>query len=181
MSGRVGMWLVAVVVVALVGAGCPKKSLGPGEEGATAGMDEESMGAAGMGAAGRGSLGRAQAGLAPEGSMTGPLKDISFDFDSYELTEAARRILQENAEWLSEHREPRVELEGHCDERGTVEYNLALGAKRAAAAKTYLVSLGVAAGRVTTISYGEELPLCTEKTESCWQRNRRAHFVVTNQ
>jgi peptidoglycan-associated lipoprotein len=183
-SGRGGMWLVAVVVIALVGAGCPKKSPGPGEEGATGGMEEEGMGgtgSTGMGATGRGSLGRAQAGLSPEGGMAGPLKDINFDFDSYDLNDAARRILQENADWLGEHQESRLELEGHCDSRGTVEYNLALGAKRAAAAKTYLVSLGVAAGRITTISYGEELPLCTDNTESCWQRNRRAHFVVASQ
>jgi peptidoglycan-associated lipoprotein len=181
-SGRGGMWLVAVVVIALVGAGCPKKTPGPGEEGANGGMEEEGMGGgAGMGATGRGSLGRAQAGLSPEAGTGGPLKDINFDFDSYDLNDTARGILQQDADWLNDHPESRVELEGHCDSRGTVEYNLALGAKRAAAAKTYLASLGVAAGRITTISYGEELPLCTENTESCWARNRRAHFVVTNQ
>jgi len=74
-----------------------------------------------------------------------------------------------------------VEIEGHCDERGTVEYNLALGAKRAGAAKEYLVALGVAADRLSTISYGEELPLCTDHGEDCWQRNRRAHLVVVSE
>ena len=94
------------------------------------------------------------------------------------MTEVARKVLQENGTWLIENGGMRVELEGHCDERGTVEYNLALGAKRASAAKTYLASLGVDGERITTISYGEELPLCTDKTEECWQKNRRAHFVV---
>ena len=72
----------------------------------------------------------------------------------------------------------KVTVEGHCDERGTVEYNLALGAKRARAAKDYLVALGVSGDRLTTISYGEELPLCHENNESCWQQNRRAHVVM---
>lgn len=173
-SGRGVVWFAVVMVAVLCTVGCPKKSRGPGEEeGIGPGMEEEAVGGAG-----RGTLAHEQAGIPPERREAGPLKDIHFAFDSFELTDTARRILQENAEWLNDHRGARVELEGHCDERGTVEYNLALGAKRAAAAKAYLVSLGVAPERITTISYGEELPLCTEKTEACWERNRRAHFVV---
>jgi len=116
--------------------------------------------------------------LGPE--RGGPLQDIHFAYDSFELSSEARDILRANATWLQKNAQAKVEVEGHCDERGTVEYNLALGAKRARAARDYLVSLGVAPERLSTISYGEELPLCKESNESCWQQNRRAHFLVLN-
>jgi peptidoglycan-associated lipoprotein len=115
-------------------------------------------------------------GEAPTG---GPLKEIYYDFDRYDLRADARATLKANADWLKANPSARVEIEGHADERGTNEYNLALGAKRAQAAKDYLATLGIAAGRLSTISYGEEIPVCREKTEGCWQRNRRARFVVT--
>lgn len=163
--------LVVVVAIALSGAGgCGKKKAGElGGEGA---LGEEGLGA------GAGSLAQARAGVLGAEGGGGPLADIHFAFNSFDLDDTARRTLQQHASWLSDHQGARVEIEGHCDERGTIEYNLALGAKRAATAKSYLVSLGVSADRLTTISYGEELPLCHEPTESCWQRNRRAHFVV---
>ncbi len=110
-----------------------------------------------------------------------PLQDIYFAFDSYELSLEAREILQANAQWLQNHPQARVEVEGHCDERGTNQYNLALGAKRAKAARDYLVALGIAQDRISTISYGEELPVCREPHEACWQQNRRAHFLVLTQ
>jgi peptidoglycan-associated lipoprotein len=110
----------------------------------------------------------------------GPLQDIHFGYDSFELSSESRETLRSNANWLQGNAQARIEVEGHCDERGTVEYNLALGAKRAKAARDYLVSLGVSPERLSTISYGEELPLCRESTESCWQENRRAHFLVLN-
>jgi len=103
---------------------------------------------------------------------------IHFDFDKYDLKPKAMMILDEKAAYLREHPEVRVLIEGHCDERGTNEYNLALGDRRANSAKNYLVRSGVAESRITTISYGEEQPLCTEHTESCWWRNRRAQFQV---
>jgi peptidoglycan-associated lipoprotein len=109
----------------------------------------------------------------------GPLKDIHFAFDSAALSEAARTTLRMHADWLKANPAARVQIEGHCDERGTAEYNMALGAKRAQAAMDYLVTLGVASNRLSTISYGEEIPLCKEKTEECWARNRRARFVVS--
>jgi peptidoglycan-associated lipoprotein len=109
---------------------------------------------------------------------SGPLKDIYFDFDSHSLTSEAREILRGNASWLKNNPAARAEIEGHSDERGTNEYNLALGAKRAQTAKDFLATLGVGAERLSTISYGEEIPTCKEATESCWQRNRRARFVV---
>ncbi len=109
---------------------------------------------------------------------TSPLKDIYFDFDRYTLQPEARQILKANAEWLKSNPTGRVEIEGHADERGTNEYNLALGARRAQAVKDYLATLGIGADRLSTISYGEELPVCKGQGESCWQRNRRAHFVI---
>jgi peptidoglycan-associated lipoprotein len=109
----------------------------------------------------------------------GLLGDVYFDFDQYELRADARDRLARNAEFLKSHPEFQVRIEGHCDERGTNEYNLALGERRAAAARDYLVSLGVPASKLQTISYGEERPQCTSGDEGCWQQNRRAHFVVT--
>ncbi len=110
-----------------------------------------------------------------------PLKEIYFDFDKHDLRQDAREVLKANADWLKANPAARVEIEGHCDERGTSEYNLALGAKRAQAAKDYLVTLGISAERLSTISYGQELPVCKEHTEDCWQRNRRDRFVVVAQ
>ena len=112
-------------------------------------------------------------------AANGLLGDVYFDFDRSDLREDSRARLARNAEWLRAHPEFEVTLEGHCDERGTNEYNLALGERRAAAAKDYLTSLGVAASRLRTLSYGEERPQCAGSDESCWSRNRRAHFLVT--
>jgi peptidoglycan-associated lipoprotein len=103
-----------------------------------------------------------------------------FDFDQYDLKADARDSLKSHWGWLKNNASAQVQVEGHCDERGTGEYNLALGAKRAQAAKDYLVTLGVPAGRITTISYGKELPVCRDQTEDCWQKNRRDRFVVKN-
>jgi peptidoglycan-associated lipoprotein len=167
--------VVVVASVALVAVGCSSKKKGgelDGEGKAGAGLSDETLGGSG------GSLALAQQGLRGAGD-SGPMRDIFFDYDSFELDETARQTLQESAAWLKNHPDARVEVEGHCDDRGTVEYNLALGAKRAAAAKNYLVALGIGRERMTTISYGEELPICQEETEECWSRNRRAHFVPT--
>jgi peptidoglycan-associated lipoprotein len=112
-----------------------------------------------------------------KGMATGPLKEILFDFDSYDLTPQARSVLQANAEWLKANPSTTVEIEGHCDERGTTEYNLALGAKRARAALDFLVSLGISPTRIKTTSYGEELPSCKESNENCYEKNRRDRFV----
>jgi len=170
--------LILLVCVALSASGCPSKKEPLPDEEQAAGLDDENLG--GSGPRPGGSLALAQEG-SPLDRPSGPLKDVHFDYDSFDLSDEARSILQANAGWLTEHSSVRVELEGHCDDRGTVEYNLALGAKRAASAKAYLVTLGISAGRITTISYGEDLPLCTEPTESCWARNRRAHFVVVGE
>ena len=109
----------------------------------------------------------------------GPLEDIHFDLDQATLTDRARAILEKHALWLQSHRAAKVTVEGHCDERGTAEYNLALGDQRARAARDYLASLGVAADRLSTVSYGKERPLDPLNSEAAFSRNRRAHFVVS--
>jgi len=109
------------------------------------------------------------------------LKDVYFEFDKYDIRPEAARILDANATWLKANPGNLVLIEGHCDERGTAEYNLALGERRAKSTMNYLVGQGVAASRVTVISYGKERPVCTEKTEACWAKNRRAHHLVKAQ
>jgi len=106
------------------------------------------------------------------------IKDIFFDYDQYSLREDARAALQSNARALAERPAIRITIEGHCDERGSEKYNLALADMRANAAKDFLVSLGVSASRVDTVSFGEERPFCEEQNEECWQNNRRGHFVM---
>lgn len=106
------------------------------------------------------------------------VRDIHFDFDKSDIRPGDARILDANAEWLKSNANARVLIEGHCDERGTNAYNMALGDRRARSTMNYFLSRGISADRVTTISYGEERPLCTEHNESCWSQNRRAHFLV---
>jgi len=153
-------------------SGCPKKTKTSASDLSGSGTDMSSS------------------GIPAEQSMTervestsagagGPLRDIYFNYDSVELSSQARDTLRTNADWLRSNPQAKAEVEGHCDERGTPEYNLALGAKRAKSARDYLVSLGVSASRLSTISYGEELPQCRDADESCWQQNRRAHFLVS--
>ena len=109
---------------------------------------------------------------------TTELKDVHFDFDKYDIRPSDAKMLDANAAWLKSNSTMLVLIEGHCDERGTNEYNLALGERRAKATRDHLVSLGIDGGRITVISYGEERPLCTERTEACWGQNRRSHFLV---
>jgi peptidoglycan-associated lipoprotein len=105
-------------------------------------------------------------------------EDIYFNFDKATLTPSAQDNLLRKAEWLRENSDVTVTIEGHCDARGTNEYNLALGDRRAESAKAFLVDLGIAASRVTTISYGEERSVCTQQDEECWAKNRRDNFVI---
>ncbi len=125
-----------------------------------------------------GSLEALQRGKTPATPASSPLKDVYFDFDRYDLRADARDTLKVNADWLRKNPATRIEIEGHCDERGTNEYNLALGARRAQSVKDYLVTLGISPARLSTISYGEELPVCRERTEECYQQNRRARLVI---
>lgn len=110
----------------------------------------------------------------------GMFNDILFDYDKYNVKDMYKPELKEISAWMMKNSDSKILVEGHTDERGTNEYNLALGDRRSTAVKDYLVSLGVASSRIETISYGEEKPLCTESDEECWAKNRRAHIVVMN-
>lgn len=105
-------------------------------------------------------------------------EDIYFEFDSIRLTPEAQQILSRKARWLKQNPGAVITIEGHCDSRGTNEYNLALGEGRAQSAKTFLVDLGIDPARITTISFGEERPLDPRQNEAAWAKNRRAHFVI---
>jgi len=107
------------------------------------------------------------------------LKTIYFDFDKYNLKPEFRNTLNQNASWLTNHPEALLRIQGHCDERGTFEYNTALGERRANSVRNYLVSLGISSSRIETISYGEDRPVCAQKNDSCWSRNRRAEFLAS--
>jgi peptidoglycan-associated lipoprotein len=108
-----------------------------------------------------------------------PLDDVFFDLNEASFRADAKPILQKDADWLKKWTSVMITLEGHCDSRGSAEYNLGLGNRRANAVKDYLTSLGVPASRVTVVSKGEEQPFCNEENEGCWQQNRRGHFVIT--
>ena len=107
------------------------------------------------------------------------LKDVHFAYDNYDLSEEAKSVLVNNAKWLEQNSDQKVTIEGHCDERGSTEYNLALGEKRAKSVRDYVVSLGIDHSRLDIISYGESMPLDPGHTEEAWAKNRRAHFVIT--
>lgn len=113
-----------------------------------------------------------------EATTKSPVSDINFDFDSYSIRPDAREILKANADYLLKNRVSSIVVEGHCDERGTAEYNMALGERRAQETKKFLVNLGINESIVKTISYGEERPLDPNNSEDAWAKNRRAHFVV---
>ncbi|MGH8676583.1 MAG: OmpA family protein [Burkholderiales bacterium] len=158
--------LIALCVVIALGGACSTKKKGAGDDGT--GVGEEGLGGS--------SLDRARTGRGPE--EDGLLKDIHFGYDSAEVDSGERSRIEQNAEWLRDNPRAKIELEGHCDSRGTIEYNLGLGAKRAKAVKDALVGQGVGVERISTISYGKELPLCQEETDACWARNRRVHAVI---
>ncbi len=170
LAGCVALALFCVTF-AVVGCSSKKNQAGAGTEGGANPLGESGTGPGG------GSLEQFQKGTL--GGNQGPLSDIHFAYNEYTIEQQDGSVLHTNATWLSGHPQSRVQIEGHCDERGSEEYNIALGAKRAQAAKDYLETLGISGDRISTISYGTELPLCTEHDESCWSQNRRDHFVVT--
>ena len=165
--------VVAVVSLgAMLAMGCSSKK--------TTGVND-GTGANGIGTSGVG--GSTGDTALPNGSLgsneKGPLSDIHFAYNEYTIEAQDGSVLRSNATWLQTNGQSRVQVEGHCDERGSEEYNIALGAKRAQAAKDYLVTLGIPGSRISTISYGKELPACQDHDESCWSQNRRDHFVVS--
>jgi peptidoglycan-associated lipoprotein len=163
------------------GGGAGGGAMGPGGAGG-AGSGLGAAGGAGGGAMGPG-VASATGSTIPalpsprEFAETSALRDIHFEFDRFEVRAQDKPVLDENAKWLKQN-SAQLLIEGHCDERGTNEYNLALGERRAKATRDYLVSIGVDGGRITVISYGEERPLCTDRSDACWAQNRRAHFLV---
>jgi len=190
-----GVLLVPAALMFLVVSGCAKQpatmpATAAPAPGASSGSTvasrpaaaESSMGAGGAGAA------TTAGGAAASASTARPLprdftanaaiKDINFDFDKYDIRPVDTKILDANAAWLKSNPRSLLLIEGHTDERGTPEYNLALGERRAKAAMGYLVALGIQANRISIISYGQEQGLCKERSEACWARNRRDHFLV---
>lgn len=176
--------IIGVFLIALTISGCPKKTPpptgndlgGPGDSS----LDSQGLREGGLAPGDQAGRVRDRIGGERDTSGGGPLQDIYFEYDAFDLSQEARDILQRNASWITKNSEAKVEVEGHCDERGTVEYNLALGAKRAKAVRDYLVTLGVPTGQISTISYGEELPACRDASEACWHQNRRAHFQLVS-
>lgn len=164
-------WFVAVLITALGLSACPKKAPQPLVRSAPSTSDSS------MSESDVETRVEERVEKEPEG---GPLKQIFFAYDSFDLSSEARQTLQANAEWLTNNPDAKVQVEGHCDERGAAAYNLALGARRAQAAHEYLIGSGIAPERLSTISYGEELPVCNDANETCWQQNRRGQFQITN-
>lgn len=183
---KMACYIFVAAIALLLGAcapsttGKPDSSAAGGSRAASADQKggEDQRGKTGEADTGSSSLKDLQEGKSSKTAASSPLQDVFFEFDRYDLTSDGRATLRANADWLKKNPSSRVEIEGHCDERGTNEYNLALGAKRAQAARDFLASLGITADRLSTISYGEEIPVCKEPNESCWKQNRRARFVI---
>ncbi len=178
----------AVALLALVSTGCARM-MAQSEDGSTPGSDgmSGSSGTAGGGGQGVSRAGRSGGGM---GAERPPVKefhpatemiDVHFDFDRYDLRSQEESALQSNAAWLRTNKNYLVLIEGHTDERGTAEYNVSLGERRAKTAQNYLVSHGIDSRRISIISYGEHRQQCIDATESCWAQNRRAHFRVKRQ
>ena len=167
-----------MIVVGLVSLwGCPKKmevASAPESHEEAVAIPTQAAPAAAPEVTSEGSEARAMV------SETG-LKLIYFDFDKSFIRDDARPVMQANAEWLKANPKVKVKIKGNCDERGTIEYNLALGQRRAASAKKYLTDVGISSSRISLISYGKEKSACTDHNETCWQKNRRDDFVETKE
>ncbi len=168
--------LVAITVVGLLSQwGCPKKM----EVASAPESHEEAVSAPSTPPAAPAAAPEATSGISEErATVSGAgVRLIYFDFDKSYIRDDARPTMQANAEWLKAHPNVKVRIEGNCDERGTIEYNQALGQRRAASAKKYLIDAGISPSRITLISYGKEKPACTVQDETCWQKNRRDDLV----
>ncbi len=187
-----------ILFLSVVLMGCPKKV--PSTEG-SAGLSREKSGTTGQGDASGPSDGRslppppqeerldplAKGDSSPDGTLSSraeggeavsSLQDVFFEFDQWLIHPESRKLLESDAQWLAAHPQAKIQIEGHADERGTEEYNLALGERRAKSVMNFLVNLGISSSRLSSISYGEEKPFCSDKAETCYEKNRRAHFVV---
>jgi len=184
MKKQVQLYLLATMVLGLLVLwGCPKKAemttsqetqtervTAPAIPGAADGSESRSAAEAAAGR-GEGYGEHARAGA-------GGLQPVYFDYDRSSIRADALATMKANADWLKAHPSEKIRIEGNCDERGTKEYNVALGQRRAATAKKYLTDLGIASGRISLLSYGKEKPVCTAAAETCWQKNRRDDFIV---
>jgi peptidoglycan-associated lipoprotein len=189
---------LVILFSSVVLMGCPKKV--PSTEG-SAGLSREKSGMADRGEESGLSDGRSlppppqeerldpmpKGDSTPDGTSSGgaeqteavsSLQDIFFEFDQWVIAPESRKLLEADAQWLAAHPQAKIQIEGHADERGTEEYNLALGERRAKSVMNFLVNLGISPSRLSSISYGEEKPFCSDKAEICYEKNRRAHFVV---
>ena len=186
---KMQLFLIIVIPVALLVSACTKPIVSSGPSGSSAyeseaqrqageggagSISEESLGGTGSGDAT--ALTPSEAAAAREAFEN---EDIYFDFDSALLNPQAQEILRNKAQYMKENSGILIIIEGHCDDRGTNEYNLALGEQRARTTQQYLMALGIAASRITTVSYGEERPVARGDAEDSWKQNRRAHFIIT--
>jgi len=179
--------ILIILCMSLVMIGCPKKTVVKEEPSIK--KEEEAKGTAKEEPAKkeeevkkefqRSMVAKNEPGIQGEVFESNLLKDIHFDFDKYDIRPEDGAILRENAALLKKFPSMKIQVEGHCDERGTIEYNLALGERRANKTKDYLVSLGISAIRISTISYGKEKPLDPGHNEEAWAKNRRAHTIIT--
>jgi peptidoglycan-associated lipoprotein len=167
---RAAVIALAVIGLAIGGCSTKKKPNEGGVGGPGSGLGEGPLGGSSLKGLQNGTLGA---------NGQGPLGDIHFDYNEATIRSQDNDVLKTNADYLTSHAQSRVQIEGHCDDRGSEEYNIALGARRAQAAKDYLATLGISGDRMSTISYGKELPLCTEETDDCWAQNRRDHFALS--
>lgn len=163
---RIFSYIIAVACIATFSACSAKK--GTGADGDASDLSESDLNAQREGRFGSGSI--------PTAEGEGVFRDISFDYDSTAISDAGRQDVDYNVQILQANPDVKVQLEGHCDERGTAEYNMALGQSRARAVQDVLMSYGVSAARISIISYGEEVPLDPGHSESAWAKNRRVHF-----
>jgi peptidoglycan-associated lipoprotein len=173
--GRTGVWAAALMALVLLSA-CGKKQQAVETDSSADSMPAEQVPAPDFGGSSTGS-GQVQSSDVDRGAQM-DLGDVYFDYDRYDLDADDREVLASNGRLLRERQDARILIEGHCDERGTVQYNLALGEKRAKQVREYLLSLGVPAGSIDVVSYGKERPFANGANEAAWAQNRRAHFVV---
>jgi peptidoglycan-associated lipoprotein len=176
---KFGVLAVLLVASFLTLWGCPKKTeVSSSPEGQASTPAVQATNEAGQqSTAGKESMETATPHETAAPSAEG-LKPVYFDFDKSFIRDDAKAIMKANAAWLKAHPKVKIRIEGNCDERGTKEYNQALGQRRAASAKKYLTDLGISGKRISLISYGKEKPICSESTEDCWQKNRRDDFDV---
>lgn len=160
------LFFISLIALALTVSGCSLFGKGKKQEGEGSEFGESDIDS------------RFGSGNIPTAGDNGPFKDVRFDYDSASISDAGRQAIEFNVQVLQQNPDTSVVLEGHCDERGTAEYNLALGAERAKAVSDVLASYGVSRSRISTISYGEEIPLEMGSNESAWAMNRRVHFAL---